>query len=53
MGQAAGTAAALALAAGLGTREVSVPLLQRRLVEAGAILTPPQSAAIDVGDPDW
>ena len=53
MGQAAGTAAALALAAGVGTREVSVPLLQRRLVEAGAILAPPQPAAVDVGDPDW
>ena len=53
MGQAAGTAAALALAAGVGTREVSVPLLQRRLVESGAILEPPQSAAVDVGDPDW
>jgi hypothetical protein len=40
MGQAAGTAAALAAQAGVTTREVSVTGLQDRLTAAGAILDP-------------
>jgi hypothetical protein len=40
MGQAAGTAAAMAVHATTGSREVSIPDLQSRLVEAGCILDP-------------
>lgn len=37
-GQAAGTAAAMAAAAGVGVKQIDVPALQRRLREQGAIL---------------
>jgi hypothetical protein len=40
MGQAAGTAADLALGAGVTPRRVEVHLLQRRLLAAGAFLGP-------------
>ena len=38
MGEAAGAAAALAVRAGVGPREVSIPALQKTLVEQGAWL---------------
>ena len=38
MGQAAGTAAALSVAAGTRPRDVSVPELQKALVEDGAFI---------------
>jgi hypothetical protein len=37
-GEAAGTAAAIAVQAGLGVKEIDVPRLQKRLREQGAIL---------------
>jgi len=40
MGQAAGTAAAMAVAAGCGSRDVRITELQDRLVSAGCILDP-------------
>jgi hypothetical protein len=40
MGQAAGTAAAMAVAAGCGSREVPIVNLQDHLVSAGCILDP-------------
>ena len=52
MGQAAGTAAALAVAANVTPRDLPVPDLQDRLIAAGAILEAPQSD-IDPGDPTW
>ena len=52
MGQAAGTAAALALATGGSPRGVEMSRLQTRLLEAGAILEAPESE-ITPGDPAW
>ena len=40
MGQAAGTAAAMAAVAGVGNREVPIGALQDRLLAANAILDP-------------
>ena len=53
MGQAAGTAAALALANSQGTRDISLAQLQARLLAAGAILEAPAATEVDVGNPDW
>lgn len=52
MGQAAGTAAGLAVQARKGVRDVAIGDLQARLLEAGAILEAPGSD-IQVGDPTW
>lgn len=52
MGQAAGTAAALSLAANCGAREVPVGRLQARLRARGAILETPVPAAA-TGHDDW
>ena len=52
MGQAAGTAAAVALARQVTARDLPVAHLQDRLVAAGAILEAPHSD-IDPGDPTW
>lgn len=56
MGQAAGTAAGLAVARKQSVRDVAVADLQARLIEAGAILEAPQapeSSDLQVGDPVW
>lgn len=54
MGQAAGTAAALALGEQTTPRDLSITRLQDALLDAGAILEPPPAdAARDPGDPDW
>jgi hypothetical protein len=53
MGQAAGTAAAMAVAAGRTPRQVNVADLQARIVAAGGILAMPAAEAVDVGDPRW
>ena len=45
MGQAAGTAAAIAVATGGGTRDVAITELQDRLLAAGAILDPTAAMA--------
>ena len=50
MGQAAGTAAALAARAGAASRELDVPKLQRRLVEDGTVILERADAVRDVGD---
>ena len=52
MGQAAGTAAAMAVTTGRGPRGVDIPSLQARLQADGAILEMPQSE-VEVGDPRW
>jgi hypothetical protein len=52
MGQAAGTAAALALQQGISPRQIRVGELQARLLNAGAILQAPASNVV-VGDPRW
>jgi len=53
MGQAAGTAAALAADAGIDPRDVSVPELQDRLRDAGAVLElPPDRGAEVPVDPE-
>lgn len=52
MGQAAGTAAALAVAQKCSPRAVEVSRLQALLLQNGAILSAPQSE-IQVGDPQW
>jgi hypothetical protein len=52
MGQAAGTAAALAVAASRTPREVNIATLQDRLIASGAILRAPESQ-IQVGNPQW
>jgi hypothetical protein len=52
MGQAAGTAAALALAEHATPRDLSISHLQDRLLAAGAILEAPQSD-INPGEPKW
>jgi len=53
MGQAAGTAAAIACETGKNTRKIAVDMLREKLVQDGAILTPPPVEDVDVGDPDW
>lgn len=53
MGQAAGTAAALAVACQRTPRTVDVGQLQSKLAQAGAILVAPDAADIAVGDPTW
>ncbi len=52
MGHAAGTAAALAVAANVTPRDLPIARLQDQLVATGAILEAPQSD-IDPGDPTW
>lgn len=52
MGQAAGTAAALALEKG-DSRAVDVNLLCDQLRRDGAILEPPPAEEVAVGDPNW
>jgi hypothetical protein len=52
MGQAAGTAAALALAQGVTPRDLRVTTLQDRLCADGAILEAPESE-VEPGDPNW
>ena len=52
MGQAAGQAAALAVAGKKEPREVDVSGLQNSLRGAGVILAAPESA-VEVGDPDY
>jgi hypothetical protein len=52
MGQAAGTAAALSLAANCGAREVPVARLQSRLRAAGARLETPEQRAV-TGRDEW
>lgn len=52
MGQAAGTAAALALAQNCSARDVPISALQARLRERGAILETPSTPAA-VGRDDW
>jgi hypothetical protein len=49
MGQAAGTAAALAARGGYGSREVPIVDLQDRLVQAGCILDPTISTQSHTG----
>jgi hypothetical protein len=53
MGQAAGIAAALAVAAKISPRQVNLAALQARIIEAGGILEPPAAADVEVGDPRW
>jgi hypothetical protein len=52
MGQAAGIAAALAVAGKVPTREIAIPRLQEELLAAGAILEAPQSGVVP-GEPKW
>ena len=52
MGQAAGTAAGLAVARSALPRQVPVADLQGRLIKSGAILEPPDSDIVP-GDPNW
>jgi len=52
MGQAAGTAAAMAVTTGRAPRGVDMPSLQARLRADGAILEAPRSE-VEVGDPRW
>jgi len=52
MGQAAGTAAAMAVTAGASPREIQVPALQAKLLAAGAILEAPETDIVP-GDPRW
>lgn len=52
MGQAAGTAAAMAVQVRKSVRQVSIGDLQGRLVQNGAILEAPASD-VQVGDPVW
>ncbi len=49
MGQAAGTAAAMAVITGRSPRDVEVSALQTRIVAAGGILEMPHSDEIEVG----
>jgi glycine/D-amino acid oxidase-like deaminating enzyme len=53
MGQAAGTAAAMAVASNHSPRNVDMHALQSHLVRAGGILEMPQSDEVEVGDPRW
>jgi len=50
MGQAAGTAAALAVQAGVGATELSIPTLQRRLLDDGAIILDRANRVLELGD---
>ena len=50
MGQADGTAAALAAQADAGARELGMPELQRRLLDDGAIILDRADAARAAGD---
>ena len=50
MGQAAGTAAALAARQGVAARELDVPGLQRRLVDDGAVILDRADAVREEGD---
>jgi hypothetical protein len=52
MGQAAGTAAAMAATTGCAPRRVDMRSLQARLQADGAILEAPKSE-VEVGDPRW
>ena len=52
MGQAAGTAAAIAIAEKLSPRDVRVVDLQDSLISQGAILEAPESDVV-VGNPEW
>jgi hypothetical protein len=53
MGQAAGIAAALAVAEKISPRQVNLATLQARIIEAGGILEPPAAEDVEVGDPRW
>jgi len=52
MGQAAGIAAGLAVAAAKLPRAVAVTKIQEKIREAGGFLTPPEST-VQVGNPKW
>ncbi|MCB0060873.1 MAG: FAD-dependent oxidoreductase [Caldilineaceae bacterium] len=52
MGQAAGIAAALAVGAQRTPREVNLAQLQQQILDAGGILTAPDSD-VEVGNPRW
>ena len=53
MGQAAGTAAALAIGSNQVPRDVGVTAIQDALIAADGILEPPDAEGADVGNPDW
>ncbi len=53
MGQAAGTAAAMAVATQQSPRDVDVSKLQTAILQAGGILEMPQSGEVNVGNPRW
>ena len=53
MGQAAGTAAAIACNTGKNMRELDIDILRDKLLQAGAILKAPPAEEVDVGDPNW
>lgn len=53
MGQAAGIAAALAVAAQVSPSQVPVAQIQERILAAGGILEPPPAHHEPVGDPRW
>ena len=53
MGQAAGIAAAMAVAAGRSPREVAVGDVQSEILRAGGILEAPQADEVNVGNPRW
>lgn len=53
MGQAAGTAAALAVHNRQTPRQIAIADLQARLIKAGCILEPPPAEAITVAQPRW
>ena len=50
MGQAAGTAAAMAAREGRDSRSISLPSLQSRLLEDGVIILDRAEAALKLGD---
>ena len=52
MGQAAGTAASIAISEVIEPRAISITALQDKLISGGAILEAPESD-IKVGNPDW
>ncbi|NQW16022.1 MAG: FAD-dependent oxidoreductase [Chloroflexi bacterium] len=53
MGQAAGTAAALAISADQPPRDVNVTAIQDAIIAADGILEPPEAGDAEVGNPDW
>jgi hypothetical protein len=53
MGQAAGTAAALAVSRGLAVNAVGIAELQSNLISQGAILEVPSADEQEVGEPRW